>query len=601
MDIFRQMRNNKLRIALTISVVMFVYVALRAAWVPFTFDEIYTFLFHVQVGDMQPFYARMDANNHVVNSLAAHLCYLALGKSTLALRLPNVLSFGLFVWYLIKSREFFKDQSLWLLFFASLVFCHFFIDFFNLCRGYGMSMAFMIGCIYHSLSFQKSEKTIQLAAACLLLSLSIWANLSLLVFAVAAAGILVAITASQLYNKFTWAKAGINSFIILLFLSVPFVYAIYYSLALKDAGALYFGSNVGFWHATIGSVNSFISEGQFWGKPFLYLALAAFAGSWILKAFFRPKPAVLIANLLFAATIIGTILLHHILGVKYPLERAALHLIPLFFLALFLNFDGHVFKSRFALGIFPIMLCVHFISTANLSHSTRWKSEAVPHEFYRIMKDFKDQQGRIPLISAPVYQTNSLAFRDALDKTNLSPNILPAFPSNYADFIIHSPTLDRLDETELNLSDYDTVCHRPEIPAVLLARTKKPIEELIFTGSIGSQISTNEYIDLVNISVEPTGSARAYRMDVQCSAKAVHTPMKWWLCTRYDSKTEPLGFYFSDFQIGADNLSEEQTIEISHLLEEEHDETYGLKVYIHNHWQKKIEVTGGTVSVYALR
>src|SRR5688572_5519453 len=73
--------------------VVFVVVVLRCAFVPFAHDEAATFHYYIQSGSFWPFLSHVDANGHFLTSAAGWVCFKLFGSSTLALRLPSVLSF----------------------------------------------------------------------------------------------------------------------------------------------------------------------------------------------------------------------------------------------------------------------------------------------------------------------------------------------------------------------------------------------------------------------------------------------------------------------------------------------------------------------------
>ena len=150
---FRYIRREPRSLGILIAFPLFIYIVLRALHVPPYSDEVITFFTYVQTGDFQPFYAHVDANNHVLNSLLAHASYLIFGNSIFALRLPNVLFFLLYLYFAWQIRNLFRSNSVGLLWFITICTCHYLITFFHLARGYGISMALLLGALYHLLAF----------------------------------------------------------------------------------------------------------------------------------------------------------------------------------------------------------------------------------------------------------------------------------------------------------------------------------------------------------------------------------------------------------------------------------------------------------------
>lgn len=123
---------------------LFIYVVIRANNLSFTHDESlsYAILFDNPM-------AIQTANNHILNTLFMWLSSLFFGNSEIALRLPNILSFGL---YLYASFVIFKEtKNAWLMALGSclILLNPFLIDYFSLARGYGISL----GCMMLSLYF----------------------------------------------------------------------------------------------------------------------------------------------------------------------------------------------------------------------------------------------------------------------------------------------------------------------------------------------------------------------------------------------------------------------------------------------------------------
>lgn len=551
---------------------------------------------------MQPFYARMDANNHVINSFLGHISYLTFGKSLLVLRLPNVLSLGLFLTYLIKFKRIYKTSTAWFLFFLTLVSCHFLIDFFNLCRGYGLSMAFMTGTIYHTIRYTQKLSIKHLIAACIFLSASIWSNLSLLVFSGAVLAILLL---NILYSVILdYSVSRILSIVVSLtiFLLLPLGYAIHYSLALQSFGALYFGGAEGFWATTVADLSYQISTGQTWGWPFFHIAFSIYGLAGILSLQRKQRNFnALLSHSLLCLTVSGTVLLHILMDVKYPLDRAALHFFILFVLSLFQSIDQTPRLLHQIAAILPTILMIHFASMFGFSYSTRWKTEAVPAAFYQALVAWQEVHDRPPTVSASIFQTTNLCFQDALKESVLLPNLVPEANSKYSDFIVYTNRLSKLDSIDYLLANYDTFLFEPSIPTVLFKRHEATERVLIDSQPIESKSSTELYIDLADITLDCKTQCKAFRVDIEIEARSEYIPLKWLLTTRYDANGEILGLNYSDFQLAASNVQNSKILKVSHLIERQISVIQALKIYVHNPNKKAIEIKWGQYSVTELQ
>lgn len=139
---------------LCLSLFLFAYVAVRAARLAFTYDEATTYLDTIASGPLAAF-TFDSANNHFLNSLLTKLVSLA-GSSEFILRLPNLLAFAVYLFFsfLILDR-FIKRPAIRLAGFILLVANPYTLDFFSLCRGYGLSLAFLMASLYYFFAFQE--------------------------------------------------------------------------------------------------------------------------------------------------------------------------------------------------------------------------------------------------------------------------------------------------------------------------------------------------------------------------------------------------------------------------------------------------------------
>jgi hypothetical protein len=120
-----------------LSLVFFSYEVARALRVSITFDEAATFLVYIKGGFLALFNFN-EANNH----------FLIGGNHDLVLRLPNLLGYAMyltFAWLLLKR---FVRGTAAVLGFVLLNTNPYVLDFFSLCRGYGLSLAFLMGALY---------------------------------------------------------------------------------------------------------------------------------------------------------------------------------------------------------------------------------------------------------------------------------------------------------------------------------------------------------------------------------------------------------------------------------------------------------------------
>ena len=171
---------------LLVYLALFIYAFLRSYYLSFTHDESLSFSIFNDVATI----STTTANNHILNTFLMWISSFILGNSEWALRLPNVLAFGVYLsaCYLLLI----KDKSNWLLIIGSslLLLNPFSIEFFALARGYGISLGCMMVSLYfllnncfHYTSFHEFIKAYK--RTLLFAFLAVLANLSMINYFIA--------------------------------------------------------------------------------------------------------------------------------------------------------------------------------------------------------------------------------------------------------------------------------------------------------------------------------------------------------------------------------------------------------------------------------
>jgi len=175
------------KILILVSSFFFVgFEAVRAARAPLTYDEANTYLSFISSNILAIFNFN-TANNHFLNSLLAKISSAVAGSSEFVLRLPNLLAFAAYLLFafLILDR-FVKTKIIVLCGYLLLSLNPFVLDYFSLCRGYGLSLGFLMASLFFFFSFldkelgHKPDAYRRLQFSLTALSLGILANFSLL-------------------------------------------------------------------------------------------------------------------------------------------------------------------------------------------------------------------------------------------------------------------------------------------------------------------------------------------------------------------------------------------------------------------------------------
>ena len=166
---------------LVVSVVLFTcLIAYRAVVIPITHDEASTWLNfrHYNLWScISNYYCWQSANNHWLNSLLMQWSASLLGDSAFALRLPNVLAGSLyFLAAALMAYRYIHTSLLQITGFLLLCAHVYLLDFFSLCRGYGLVSCGMIWGAYTIMRYGEMFQFRWVVACVLILFLSVASN-----------------------------------------------------------------------------------------------------------------------------------------------------------------------------------------------------------------------------------------------------------------------------------------------------------------------------------------------------------------------------------------------------------------------------------------
>lgn len=364
-------RRERLCVALLFSF-LWLYLFLRACYLPLLHDEIATFFYYVQSDVFMPPHAHWDANNHVLNSALSNWSYHLFGQSPLALRLPNVLSFPLYFFGVAGLAS--RLRTVWLRwsFMGALLLSTYLFEYLSECRGYGLSMALLMMSLFMVVRLVETGKHGYTLLTGILLFFATAANLTLLISSVLIFGFMF----GQLVLgdvRSNWKRATVKIFWLIL-TGAPFLLLVKLSLLLKEKGLLYYGSQDGFLAVTLPSLLK-----QFLGGsgPFLegIIALLAVATVLVSLVFFALRRGALPGHLLTVYLLAGSVccifLLARFLGVNYPEDRTAMYLYPYFIMAFLYTLNavsGH-YKWIQALALPVFVVPVFFMANLSLTGS----------------------------------------------------------------------------------------------------------------------------------------------------------------------------------------------------------------------------------------
>ena len=379
--------------------IIYLYLWLRAIYVPFVADELSTFFLYIQTGKFFPWNAIPDANNHILNSALSYLSYSVFGLSELSLRLPNLLFVPVFFYAVYKISGEFKNRYISLLFILVLTLNHFFIEYSALTRGYGMSMSMLMLSIWFTMQLVKYDSIKYYILSLLTIVLYLTANLTLIYTALITVLIITVNAIARNSDRLKSLFAKLST--IVFFGFIPIAGFIAYLFKMKELDLLGYGITGSFWHVTIESLASNSTGSSSEAGPVfavLFFVITIIIGIVKLTNTKTIKelsdPGFLFLFLLLF-NLLMFISLHYLMDVKYPEDRIGLFFIPLLLGSLLFMVDYAVDlsgKEYLTLITAPLLyIPVFFIINLNLSYTLYWKSISVPERFYtKVMEDTKN-------------------------------------------------------------------------------------------------------------------------------------------------------------------------------------------------------------------
>ena len=164
--------------------IIFLIILYKVLNVPVTTDEVPTYFFYSKfsIWDIM-MYPDNWPNNHILNTILTKFCIALFGNEQWVIRLPNLLIFLLFAFMVFRILKLVLKQNSWFFLPGALLFVNpYLLDFFGLCRGYGLSTTFVTVSILLLLEGYNKEKDWMIWLSMFTSILASYANFTALVF-----------------------------------------------------------------------------------------------------------------------------------------------------------------------------------------------------------------------------------------------------------------------------------------------------------------------------------------------------------------------------------------------------------------------------------
>lgn len=349
------------------------YVVYRAVNLSITYDEVTSFQ---RLGDFSTTSLGSTANTHLLNSLLMRKSVALFGDQEFALRLPNVLGFlvyACFSFLLAARNKGLNFLGLLIVLTAS----PFLLDFFSIARGYGLSLAMMMGSIFFLYRYAQYLRFTEGLIALVFGSLAVLANYTLLNYFLPLAAVLCLVALAKKGKR----KLNVLGFIIPGVGLLLFLYPILTQL--REGGHLVFGGRRGFIQDTALSLGSDLQYGSGYGYVGAYVLLIVFAAALSFAGrniYIDIRKKVLefkgILSMVFLLAVASPILQHLLFDTNYLVERTAIFYYPLMMILVMMGLRGETGKRRILNFIPAGLLLIHFLFFGNLRSTRSWRYEA---------------------------------------------------------------------------------------------------------------------------------------------------------------------------------------------------------------------------------
>jgi hypothetical protein len=588
--------------AFFISLAVFVYLVLRAISVPFCNDEAVTFLTFVSDGNFVPFYNQLvwSANNHLLNSLLTWFSFSVFGPSEFALRLPNLVAFVFYAWFVYNLSLLLNNQILqWLLFLLLLIAPHYLLEFFAYSRGYGLSFSFLLGAVYFLILATKTSAPIRYVWFGLgFIVLATAANLALLVSCIIWVGIALVIV----FGKKNWLQTGAFT----IAAALPLKFFIAYAYALKSAQELYYG------RADLpGTTRSIIFE--FYPNvgmehalyfTFFFAAVALSAVFFLIKKGMFKFRGIHVLATLFVGNIGAAVVMRYGMDILYPSQRTALHwlIIGLLLLVFLVDAFKGITQKIGTVLVFLVFGAMLYggISKANLhvSGDTFWAREQLPESFYDNISALNEQDGYLhSYAAANKYCTSIMAYQNQ-KRENEDIGLCQSFEGNLeflSDFCIIN-----LEDYPQMLDTYDTLIHDEFSQMTLLKRKHFVKRNPISQNQFALANFSDEFVGLLEDSVKGfVGKPILVSANVTISGVDART-QGLIIVTILNAEGEQILYKQTEVSNFNSNKKAERNIRLLTILPEIPGGAQQLNVYFWNNYKEEIESIESEIKTLAL-
>lgn len=576
---------------------VFIYLLLRIIFNETLHDEVATYIFFFYHGNYIGDEIVWDANNHLLNSFIGNILYQFVGDNIPVLRLPNLLAFVAYFFGTIQLTKFFKTTLLKSTALIALNSIPFIMEYFGNARGYGISLGFFVWALVHLHRYFDARNIKSLFFTYLFLLLAVSANLtfvnsSLLIMA----AVIIAPFINSTKRTITVRRKEWGLHALFLITLAPFVA---FGMALRHAGALYYGSLDGLWEVTGKTLSQYV---LFFHEDWLqYIYLLVFLGLIILVIFklksihknewFQSK--YLIYAYLFFGNLLGILVLAHLMEVNYPEDRTGMYLVILFLLMIFHIFEGYAFGKwlQISLLFFPFTMFTHL----SLHTSVFSPDDRMNNEFFAKVKAEIEPEHSIMIYRIMNW---NWPYHESHEEKKSSVGLFYNENTTLTDIIVTKTTM----LTNPLISElYDTIAvHEPS--TYIAFKRKQPLLKItIDSTDFISESTTGEYLNLGTISCDSLeGKDVQFSIEGHLKTTELKNKIVLVLETKTPENTTERYLYYPIETIYQGQLIDDDFLH-HFVLEDIQEDEKEIKVYLWNRGLNSIELRDSRCTLTELK
>lgn len=506
---------NSRRIYFLLALIAFGIVLWRAITIPLVHDEARTFFMYIQLEDVLPFHAQWDAANHLLVSFVTLPLYQLFGPAPLVLRAFSVVCFALYAAYTWRAGRWVEDPVVRWVMLLAMLFMPFAFDLFSLFRGYGPGLAFLLVALVHGVAFVQHRKQQDLGLLLLAMAAATYANLSLIVVWCAVLGGVLLLLLRMERNE------QVRTLLALLLLGVgPLYYLATYAFGLSERGQLYYGTDQGLISGSLVSLNRLVLGNAelwlAWSTVLLASVAVAIAARevWRKRAAAWMNPLVAVTALL-VAEMAGRFVMFQAMGVKYPLDRAAIHWVLFTVLVIALATDrlARAHRSWSWCACVLLFLPLRTVVATSMQTTMLWPEHSMDADLVKTVVDRGVGRPRALLVGAAPFMLQAITYQAKLHHWEIAPPMELDAPGPQDLFFALTGT---------PIPGFQPIGTSASGRIQLFERTERPDEELVLDSTF---TPTGEgFMSLWNGAADHFGTT-ALIFDVDADFSGFHEPL----------------------------------------------------------------------------